>query len=1125
MANSNVNIAKKLFAYIQHKADLTQEMVDMYNNSLIFLGDEKQIFVPVMNTYVGVGMSSYNTIIDELNRISSNMTNINSSLNKNTVTKIYSQIDKSEDTSQIGVEPYYLNNEITVKGIDSYVWANGEAVANEPNSRNITRNVYSITTDVEHGGISATTVAFKEKVNLTDTFAGGSYSGISVTSESAGLVDTGETDDNGNKIYVQGRNVLKIDDSITWAYITAKNAEISDDYKRYTNDEINRIYQTIVGTDKNGECYVPVSFTQIQLDKDSAAKYYYKTISDAGGASWSSPMTAATILETPWTNEGEDVPGDAPQFYMRVTSANAYNLGDKDIRNGLNTLKEVAYVLDVLTDGIEGDVTYVTKTAYEADRSNPERKYHLVTENSGPENYAYYVSINSENLGIRMAYSIYGNQVQIDELRDHIKAIETGDTTLRSIDSDTNSQYASLEISTQNNHHGALDFNAGKPFENESELQGNSNVAYFGDATVKLNLNTTEVYVKTKNVPTTGTPGTSDTVIYPAEAAVVLNGVKTIGVYQKADNNNLDPASVDYYSATTSNGAITLTKLSAADAAATIGELYFVDEDSVQGDTVLYEWSKDNKSDVYILNHQDKIYGSKDNNDNWTIYQTAQAAAAAAAGDTANNIPKVNVYQVTDETATLTAKLFAKVPAEGVEEDKVATSAWVLSLVGDATDNPSSGSGTAEEVDLSSLKYEHAYGDFESLFWDNAIAEKAGLTEGTAAYQAKYDEYYDVFKNGTATESGNNVVLSKDGKTITLTKEAYYASNRFNKASHVLDIVNQENGKVSATSRELPSDEIVAKANIWGEEESSNPKGYTAIPSSVYTSGDIIANLFAFNKDNESEVFIIDNTNTTYKEIPAIIEEANFPTGDKYWYNTVTNTYSLLSGIGTDEPYSSWSDYTTKQGWLRWRPIYVATPKYVNLDLNSATIENGVLHLKDITGADHAIANDTVLYYANTKPAAEVKYLTTESKHFDYAHGGTGENRLEVTANIVKLEDASATNTGFADAFDVKSYIDNLIEWVNLSASVSNADLANPVFYEVVPANANVTTANYKKVVNDNIVTMTNLTAEEADEANSSTSSWKANGRWISGHEVYTRVQNVVENPLNLTTTRLVTSN
>ena len=73
-----------------------------------------------------------------------------------------------------------------------------------------------------------------------------------------------------------------------------------------------------------------------------------------------------------------------------------YNLGDKDIRNGLNTLKEVAYVLDVLTDGIEGDVTYVTKTAYEADSTNPEREYHLVTENSGPENYAYYVTINSE---------------------------------------------------------------------------------------------------------------------------------------------------------------------------------------------------------------------------------------------------------------------------------------------------------------------------------------------------------------------------------------------------------------------------------------------------------------------------------------------------------------------------------------------------------------------------------------------------------------------------------------------------------------------------------------------------------------------------------------------------------
>ena len=60
MANSNVNIASKLYAYIKHGVDIDQNIKQIYYNSMIFIGDEQQIYVPVMDTYVGIGTTAYN---------------------------------------------------------------------------------------------------------------------------------------------------------------------------------------------------------------------------------------------------------------------------------------------------------------------------------------------------------------------------------------------------------------------------------------------------------------------------------------------------------------------------------------------------------------------------------------------------------------------------------------------------------------------------------------------------------------------------------------------------------------------------------------------------------------------------------------------------------------------------------------------------------------------------------------------------------------------------------------------------------------------------------------------------------------------------------------------------------
>ena len=66
MANSNNDIANKIFTYVRHGADITQQVKDIYNASLIFIGDEQQIYVPVIDTYVGVGKSKYDEIANAI---------------------------------------------------------------------------------------------------------------------------------------------------------------------------------------------------------------------------------------------------------------------------------------------------------------------------------------------------------------------------------------------------------------------------------------------------------------------------------------------------------------------------------------------------------------------------------------------------------------------------------------------------------------------------------------------------------------------------------------------------------------------------------------------------------------------------------------------------------------------------------------------------------------------------------------------------------------------------------------------------------------------------------------------------------------------------------------------------
>lgn len=59
------DINNNLFGYISKSTEMSTNIIQRYKNSLIFIGDEKQIYIPTTNSYVGIGLSYLNQVLNE----------------------------------------------------------------------------------------------------------------------------------------------------------------------------------------------------------------------------------------------------------------------------------------------------------------------------------------------------------------------------------------------------------------------------------------------------------------------------------------------------------------------------------------------------------------------------------------------------------------------------------------------------------------------------------------------------------------------------------------------------------------------------------------------------------------------------------------------------------------------------------------------------------------------------------------------------------------------------------------------------------------------------------------------------------------------------------------------------
>lgn len=653
MANLNVNIAKKLISYVRHGVDINEDIKAIYNNSLIFIGDEQQIFVPAMNTYVGIGMTAYNATIQRIDDVENQIKQLADTLTADLVAKIYPNYSMDEmlgtngnngikstgETPPVDLKAgkkdlWALNNEVTIKGVNDYDPTTGFARTNA--------NPYVLNgpDDSEYTTITVTNSYWYHK----DEHALPT-SGIKVTPHWGDFVRV-ENPITGQAIEKRVGNYIAIDDELTWSYMTSAYAYTLAFSQKYTASEVDRLYHNLLGDYRDQ--YLPVSFGSkitnatnviseldeteytnydtnnpgkhlITLTADGHTTYYVVDISEQhteDNVSYSGVFVASydptysyqtaenpqeTVIGSPKTfteltidqyyglfsqsdysnylgidNLVEYTPGNSeisgfPQLYTKDSQYDStYNM---NIADGINTLKEVAYLLDKLSDGSLGTTTYITYGQVSGDNasnltfttgSDDKVTYFYTVDDT---DYAvnlntkqlevnsdgaivdwhapkdddmigwYVIQGDQENLGIQIAYSIAGNKQEIDDLHTHTDLIEQGRTTLRSIQT-TNSEFATLTMAGQNtnwadtdSHQGADSFDEpGHPNWNVNGNQYKDNTSYsVGDVNLRINLNTATVYATTYSA-------TLDTVNTKSTDAF---GVDWYGCYTAADMNSL----------------------------------------------------------------------------------------------------------------------------------------------------------------------------------------------------------------------------------------------------------------------------------------------------------------------------------------------------------------------------------------------------------------------------------------------------------------------------------------------------------------------------------------------------------------------------------------------------------
>lgn len=1208
MANLNVNIAKKLISYVRHGVDINDEIKQIYNNSLIFIGDEGQIYVPAMNTYVGIGETAYTATIDRIAAVEDQIRKLAETLGTDLVSKIYANYS-SRDLTTMGTgvasattldETWALKNDVTIKGVNDYDPTTG--FARTP------LNPYSIT---NADGTLNTTLTYSALYHngVDEHDSALPTSGITVTPH-WGTIERDTNPVTGQMVTKRFGNYITIDDSLTWSYMTSAYSYTLNFAQRYTANEVDRLYHNLIGdsepvytpiplgyivtnvtdlwaslsdTDKaqyatnngvivanNGDTPptywtvktgINLSYATYTTPFETSDKVYHTITSadiaailTAGGADQqNNPIELGQYVQ--YTTDYSHLSvGVFPQLYVVDTQYDSsYNM---NIRDGINTLKEVAYLLDLLSDGTLGKTTYVTwgqiltwgQTTYEGEGQYPgptvtgateeftltylenpsdenstvTRTFHRIYTGGKPnadETYAYWVNEgDAETLGIQIAYSIAGNKTEIDDLHKHTDWIEKGDTTLRSIKT-KNSNFVDFKtiggnvdwVNTDSNQGSAYFDYPGHP--NNNAGQGNDRGSYLvGDVKLQVTLNTATTYA------TSYTASGVENRYFQDEY-----GVEWWGCFTLADMNNLT-ADGSYYTMNANqpdaNGTYSFTVVSdvkldprtqdpekpyywipnAADGLAlnnqyqnrTFKKISKTDLQSASGGTQIGT-AKDgtaitkNNCAMFYYKQTDQVTGAI------SYIQIGNAAAALATSHT--------------DFYFLESYEYVAVHAY-IGDNAIATTEWTGALIdakvgaiADDLDDILAQAKKYTDDKIDALDNQYIYSDF-ATYWAKYLGDiRAAITadstaadtqvvfgtapdtitctyseiisEGSFDYTTAYNALYEQYKAAAGAEY---TVFGSEPSVNNPYRISYITNSQY-----VYDLI-EENGIVNGATHELPTDTFEAKAEIWGDESNVINVKHEYVPVELPTSGNkkyntLFEKLYNWaNAREDNQIFVKDTRLESYIALDPTGEYTGWTTGlpstnvvggiDQTTYifengEFIPKNNSTVQGVDTFE------NYRTAVNDKRWRQLYQKGPKYVELNFDESEESeinlnagknviiigpykltksgNNVTVFKNSAAANATPEYDIdlgLLLNIAGQTTKSVKYFSVETKHYSYRDNGFGENAVNVTAHITRVEDAAEDNTGFADAYDVQTFVENYFKWIDISATVTDSIVA-----------------------------------------------------------------------------------
>lgn len=1083
--NTNVNLAGKLFAYVQHGVDINANIKEKYNSSLIFIGDEQQIYVPAKNTYVGVGMSNFNSALTQIANLQTELNELKNTTRSSIVQKIYPQwgpkdymngntkLVPVENANQLG----YLTGSVEITAIGDYDVTTGFAYTQ-----------YQYPTEDGEFGVQTGEGINWHAANTNAT------SGIRISYQSTFRLATDEA--TGMTFREPDVQRLIIDDTQTWTYMTSAYSYTLNFSRDYTNLQVETLYHDLLGIGE--EILVPVSNTAIWVhnpatDQDEfVGGTFYEwddnstpvmPISMKSGdpaafnenpATWTFPAgTDGSHWQKIDKNNLSDLDSTKEHFKVSTDYNNTYNM---NIANGIQTLKEVAYILDQLSDGGIGTTTYLTRAEWEAlsglektqDTLNTYTatgslySYYRVYTNGRPSTnattYGYYINTgNPENLGIQIAYSIAGNKADIEDLHSHVTYIEEGKNSLRSLAASSTNMITVSAITTYTGFE-TTDTGQSLPAHEQATTYN------VGDLRLVFGLELASTYVTTTYTSTNAAATTYtkfgeryyDGVYQPVNMTDVAGKPVAQNQYYKIENNEFV--------------AVEAGTADPIDQILYKGTQWYTKTNSIR---------KDYANDTFEV-LTDVEYANLDPATIvYTYDSTNQVFVNAGAASTHTWV--TGTYYIKTSVDAPETVLHA-VDYKETTENRIATTAWTAALIDDKNKNLQESMQNIKKLaymytdaKIDALDWTMGYEDFD---WDKAIemqmthtysaAQKAALTVGSDAYNKAFE--YSRNEWLTYIRNINSGQTAEDQDRFTTS----YIVNKI-RSQYISNIV-EENGVIKVTgTKELPTDMVEIHTEVWGNQDSSTAKTFTYIdlssvaipendPNSLVEGSNFEKLFYALNDVPYHQLYYKPEgeTDVTYEKVTGSITEAN----PYYVYDAATGEYVEA----TNNNKIAWNRKQSNANLNSpyYTQLYTKVAAYYEVDLSTIeqvyTESNGVVSYTgeiksfeygkfDAATGKYAEANPvdiTKLYIANKVGAATSKYITGSIQHYSYTSvGGEGQNKLSLTTHITYLEDATPNNTGLADAYDVVSFMDNLFEWVDLSATIDvDAINTRSIFYK-----------------------------------------------------------------------------